>query len=908
MADQDEVDTGGDAPAAGPHEESRVAVVSPTGVPGTIPASQLQNALERGFRLEAPADTEERRLQAQAEAQGSFQPFAEGVARTATFGTIDWLRGSEAERAAAARRAEGSPFASFAGEGLGLLGPGAGQLIGKAGEAAGGAVLKGAASRRLGQAVVGGSEEGLKAAAGAGGRIGAKVIGGGVEMAGIQVGQGVSELALDKDPVTIERAIGVLGHEAILGFATGAGLGALGGLMGETARYARTKLRTESMAAAGEMPDDVAIMDRPQLDLADKAEKARVVEERRTVGRSIYEDATQFKDWLKGKWFPSKNAEVATVLGKTRGKLMRTIEDPLSIADDPRPLQKTLRGQANLLERYVIPDLENELVNPTARASEPKVKARRPPGWANPSRYPVSGGVPEFDAVDAKRLYRVEAEELRDRGVLEAPRARPAEVTSGAVPEAIPEGRLGEAIPGETPEARPASIVESHFGVPAEEPLRPITKKDKLPPIVVSLADDGRLMVTDGSRRLGAAMLNDGYVLARFEKAPDGAFAGARPFEGPPKSSVNIEAKLQDARDALDVNRAIQARIDSITGPISTARTEAIAARRDELRAFGQQDRTSFARKAARAAAGSTAMGALLGTGMPFTVALMGGMGMSEVAGRMLNPKAGKLAGALTEKVAARRAAGAAAIDSLLSSKAISAAGKAGRAGLAVVESRATRDGIESRREKIEDGVRAQVGIDQTGQPAMLPSARSLLHARLAGLRAVDPGFADLIEQAAVSKVQFLASKLPVGPSSTIFGLGSKWRASDADRRRVERYVTAAEDGDAILERAARGDMTPEDAETMRVLYPKLLEEAKMRVIDRMTYVRELPYQKKIMLSMLFDTPLHDSLHPENIAATQEIYAADAADQASKQQKTPFRPSSMKTPEATQAQQLAEGK
>lgn len=890
---------------AAPQNEDRVAVVSPTGVPGTIPASQLKNALERGFRLEDPGATEERRLQAQEEAKGSFQPFAEGVARTATFGTIDWLRGSEAERAAAARRAEGSPWASFAGEGIGLLGPGAGTLIGKGAEAAGGAVLRGAASRRLGQAVVGGSEEGLRAAAGAGGRVASKVLSSGVEMAGIQTGMGVSELALDKDPVTIERVAGVLGHEALLGFATGAGLGALGGLMGETARYARTKLRTESMAAAGEMPDDVALMDRPQLDVAEKAEKARVVEERRGVGRSIYEDATQFKDWLKGKWFPSKNAEVATVLGKTRGRLMRTIEDPLSIVDDPRPLQKTLRGQANLLERYVIPDLENELVNPTARASEPKAKARRPPGWSNPSRYPISGGVPEFDAVDPKRLYRVEAEELRDRGVLEVP-ARAAEVVSGAVPETIPEGRLGETIPGESPDARPPSVVESHYGLPEKEPLRPITRKDKLPPIVVSLADDGRLMVTDGSRRLGAAMLNDGYVLARFEKAPDGAFAGARPFEGPPKSSVNIEAKLQDARDALQVNRAIQARIDTITGPISTPRTEAIAARRDELRAFGQQPRTSFARKAARAAAGSTAMGALLGTGAPFTVALMGGMGVSEIAGRMLNPKAGKLAGALTEKVAARRAAGAAAIDSLLSSKAIKAAGRAGRAVLAVAESRATRDATEARRQKIEDVLRAQVGMDAAGQPAMIPSARSMLHERLAGLRAVDPEFADLIEQAAVSRVQFLASKLPIGPPSTVFGLGQKWRASDADRRRVERFVTAAEDGDAILERAARGDMTPEDAETMQALYPKLLEEAKMRMIDRMAYVSELPYQKKIMLSMLFDTPLHDSLSPQNIATTQEIYAADAAKKD--QTKAPYSPSTMKVPDATRAQQLAEGK
>lgn len=77
-----------------------------------------------------------------------------------------------------------------------------------------------------------------------------------------------------------------------------------------------------------------------------------------------------------------------------------------------------------------------------------------------------------------------------------------------------------------------------------------------------------------------------------------------------------------------------------------------------------------------------------------------------------------------------------------------------------------------------------------------------------------------------------------------------------------------------MLEDAAAGrHVSMEAAETLRVVYPRLYQEAQRRLIEQATTGEaKIPFERRVQLSLLFDLPMDPSMEPGYAAALQETY------------------------------------
>lgn len=168
--------------------------------------------------------------------------------------------------------------------------------------------------------------------------------------------------------------------------------------------------------------------------------------------------------------------------------------------------------------------------------------------------------------------------------------------------------------------------------------------------------------------------------------------------------------------------------------------------------------------------------------------------------------------------------------------------------------------------------VLSHVGPD--GQ--VTPQSRDKIADRLDGIRAVDPVLADRMETMAVTKLEFLADKVPRNPFASLAVGPDMWIPSDADMRRFSRYLRAVDDLLGIEERAAEGRASPEDYEVFRVVYPEEREDFLQRISEKLIDMEEpLPYDKRIALSLLTGTPMDPSMEPNVLQVLQGQYSVE---------------------------------
>jgi hypothetical protein len=132
-----------------------------------------------------------------------------------------------------------------------------------------------------------------------------------------------------------------------------------------------------------------------------------------------------------------------------------------------------------------------------------------------------------------------------------------------------------------------------------------------------------------------------------------------------------------------------------------------------------------------------------------------------------------------------------------------------------------------------------------------------------------DPGVIAAATSVFQRKLLYLASKAPSAPPPTVMG-GKDWKPSASETQSFARRVRAAEDPSSVLEDLEKGVATPEAADTLREVYPRLYQEAQLRLLEKSADLQsKLPYQRVLKLGQLFDAPLVESLLPERIAALQ---------------------------------------
>jgi hypothetical protein len=158
--------------------------------------------------------------------------------------------------------------------------------------------------------------------------------------------------------------------------------------------------------------------------------------------------------------------------------------------------------------------------------------------------------------------------------------------------------------------------------------------------------------------------------------------------------------------------------------------------------------------------------------------------------------------------------------------------------------------------------------------PQMSRQARAQVADRLAPVAAMDPILADQMETAAVRRLEFLASKLPLEPGLGMPTGPNRWEPSHFEIAAFARYAQATEDPVGVLERAGDGTMTPEDAEALREVYPELYGQVQADLQERLPQLREeLPYERRLMLGILFGVPVDPAMEPNVMAVLQGHFA-----------------------------------
>lgn len=119
---------------------------------------------------------------------------------------------------------------------------------------------------------------------------------------------------------------------------------------------------------------------------------------------------------------------------------------------------------------------------------------------------------------------------------------------------------------------------------------------------------------------------------------------------------------------------------------------------------------------------------------------------------------------------------------------------------------------------------------------------------------------------------QFLAAKLPTNPfaGSTTNPQTARWRPSDSQMAAYERYHRAAVDPVGTIEKACRGVVSKEGIETLKTLYPGIYKDFQQAMFQQVAMSgKPIPRDAAVALSAMFGTPLTPSMRPDVRNAVQ---------------------------------------
>ena len=99
------------------------------------------------------------------------------------------------------------------------------------------------------------------------------------------------------------------------------------------------------------------------------------------------------------------------------------------------------------------------------------------------------------------------------------------------------------------------------------------------------------------------------------------------------------------------------------------------------------------------------------------------------------------------------------------------------------------------------------------------------------------------------------------------------YQAPAYEQMRFARYVSASEDPLSVLKSLEQGTITPEEVEALEVVYPELFQFTVATIVQYLPKLqRDLPYDKKVQLSILFKVPVDSSTRPEFVKSIQAMY------------------------------------
>lgn len=154
------------------------------------------------------------------------------------------------------------------------------------------------------------------------------------------------------------------------------------------------------------------------------------------------------------------------------------------------------------------------------------------------------------------------------------------------------------------------------------------------------------------------------------------------------------------------------------------------------------------------------------------------------------------------------------------------------------------------------------------------------------GLTQVAPKISASFQGATSRATQFLKSKLP-GNDIQKKPLSPEYKPSNSELSKWHNYFNAVEKPTDALYAVKSGTLTKEVMETLQVVYPKLLQEMRVAVSDKMSSAvakkQVIPYRTKLSLSLFLDSDLVNSLNPISMLANQNTLTTATQNKAAEQ-------------------------
>lgn len=155
-----------------------------------------------------------------------------------------------------------------------------------------------------------------------------------------------------------------------------------------------------------------------------------------------------------------------------------------------------------------------------------------------------------------------------------------------------------------------------------------------------------------------------------------------------------------------------------------------------------------------------------------------------------------------------------------------------------------------------------------------------------AGLSRVDSDLQIAMNNTALQAVNLLQEKAPKNPFEGSLVLSPlKWRPSDAELSKFNRYLKAIDDPFSILTDLEHGMLTPESVEAVRTVYPSLYSKMSQIAVEQVGEHQDgLPFTKQLQLSMLLGQPVSSKQDQNFVMRLQQGAQASGAIEEAQQQ------------------------
>lgn len=385
-------------------------------------------------------------------------------------------------------------------------------------------------------------------------------------------------------------------------------------------------------------------------------------------------------------------------------------------------------------------------------------------------------------------------------------------------------------------------------------------------------------------------------------------------------------AALDAIPAALERNRVLQARMAELTTAAASPRLNAIQAAEDAL-SSARPAEAGIGQQMLQGGTYST-VASMVG-GIPVVGSILGPLVAARASSAVGSAVFGQIGKAAGE--AAQRAAAAAAKFATGAAKAAELGGKslaaptstrALRAAVFAASATGTQPDKPAAPAPTSTGdellmayqartreLRSQVAPDlATGRLVVRPAARTAISTRLQPVRESSPLLADRLETHAVRRLEYLANKMPKRPDVGLPDSAARWAPAPYEMRSWARAVSAVDDPHGALERMADTlTISPDEAEALRAVHPKLVDAHVRAVIDEAAKAgKTLGYRQRMALTILSGTPVEPLMRQPTLALLQSTYTLEPGSAGGTQAPRP-QPQfgSVKAEGATRAQERA---